>query len=140
MRSAWLILAALIGLRSISVPTASETLMDSGNAFERACSSIDMMGNESVTQVELLHAMACAAYVKGLTDGIDLEIGTLEAEGKAKVPEPYCSKDAGGVEQAQKVRIVLNYIRKNPDKAHLPTVVLFAFAMQEAFPRCPEKK
>jgi hypothetical protein len=140
MRSACLIFVALIGLRATPIPAENETLMDSGNAFDRACSSMATKSKEEMSEIELLHAMACTSYVKGLSDGINLELGLLDAEGKTQVPEPYCSKGTDGIEQVQKVRVVLKYIRNNPEKAHLPTSVLFAFAMHEAFPPCPDKK
>jgi hypothetical protein len=38
------------------------------------------------------------------------------------------------------VRILLKYIRDNPEKAHQPVGALFMFAMREAFPPCPEKR
>jgi hypothetical protein len=112
-----------------------KTLMDSGNAFVRLCSSMEKLdADKEMAEFERVQVMGCAAYVQGLSDGMVFESGFME-NGKIKAPLPYCL--AEGVEVGQKVRITLKYIRDNPAKAHLPTRVLFFYAMGQAFPPCP---
>jgi hypothetical protein len=115
-----------------------ETLMDSGNAFVRLCSSIEKAeADKEMTGFEQLQTMGCAAYVEGLTDGMKFESSLVE-DGRIKAPTPYCLIE--GVTAGQKVRITLKYVRDNPAKAHLPTRVLFFDAMGQAFPPCPARK
>jgi hypothetical protein len=84
-------------------------------------------------------ATVCAAYLMGLSEGIAIE-STFGASGGGKAPIPYCLADTYEVEQGQKVRILLKYIRNNPEKAHMVTAGLFINAMGDAFPPCPARK
>jgi hypothetical protein len=122
----------------VSVEAENEDLSDSGNAFVRFCSLVDKSSKER-TDVEDIQIAACASYVLGLNQGIQSEIAFLRVERKDKIPSPYCSSDYSGKEQGQVVRILLKYIRNNPENADSPTAVLFQLAMREAFPPCPSK-
>jgi hypothetical protein len=114
-----------------------ESVSESGNAFVRTCSSVDAPSGEK-SDLVLAQVAVCAAYVDGLANGIQLELDLLESDGKGKFPEPHCAGD-GRVEVGQMIRILLKYIRDNPEKAHWPTAALFALAMKQSFP-CPIRK
>ena len=137
MRNACLLSLVLIGLGAASVHADDEMLWESGNAFVRFCSVIDKPSNN---QAEVAQGAVCATYVRGLSDCIALEAAFLSAEDKTNAGKPYCSQETSGVEEGQKVRILLKYIRNNPEKAHLPAPILFTYAMREAFPACPKQQ
>jgi hypothetical protein len=80
---------------------------------------------------QLLAANVCLSYVKGLLDGVLLQISLSRSPGHVEL-FPYCV--SGDVSNAQVARILLKYIRANPATAHLSTAALFGSAMKEAFP------
>jgi hypothetical protein len=55
-------------------------------------------------------------------------------------PPFVCEKKTDELEQGRTVKILLKYIRNNPETANQPVGALFMFAMREAFPPCPERK
>jgi Rap1a immunity proteins len=144
MRTCLAFLLVVVGTHLAAAPANSansdENLSDSGNAFVRTCSAIEnTSGTLSTYQQMVLET--CAGYLMGLSDGIKIERSYADARGKgAKAAIPYCLADVYEVEQGQKVRILLKYIRNNPAKAHMVTAGLFIFAMGETFPPCPERK
>lgn len=103
----------------------------SGNAFVRACSGIDKDGKD-VTSLEVIHQVACVAYIAGFMDGVDTEIAFAELKASTKPPAPY--NRPHHLEHGQIVRIVLKYIKDHPEAAHLPTAALAVGALEEAFP------
>jgi Rap1a immunity proteins len=134
MRSACLLLLVMMCLATVPVQTEDKPEFpgDSGNAFIRLCSAVDKPFKE-LTELEQGHAVACLGYVSGLADGIWLELDLLRTDGSPQ-HGPYC--ESGGVEQGQRVRVLMKYIQDNPAKAHLRTSALFGLAMKKAFP-CP---
>jgi hypothetical protein len=140
VRNAFSLLLLVVAVCLAPAAAQDEMLWDSGNAFVRFCSSMDKPSKEG-TGAENLQNAVCASYVSGLDDGVQLELSVFRVESKAKITGKYCySGGIEGIEQGQIVRILLKYIRNNPEKAHDPVPVLFLLAMQEAFPPCPEKK
>lgn len=145
MRKCLALLVLIVGAHLAAAPATlagnDENLSDSGNAFVRTCSGID--NTSKVSDLQQMALGECSAYVMGLTEGILLEKSYAEADahaGGAKVSVPYCVQDTYEVEQGQKVRILLKYIRSNPEKAHMITAGLFISAMGDAFPPCPQRK
>lgn len=142
MRS-WLVLLVIVVVTPLASAPASragkdENLSDSGNAFVRTCSAIE--NTSTASDPQQMAAAGCAAYVMGLSEGITFEASYVGAVVGNRAPLPYCQADTYEVEQGQKVRILLKYIRNNPEKAHMITSALFVNAMGDAFPPCPQKK
>jgi|HubBroStandDraft_6_1064221.scaffolds.fasta_scaffold188667_3 hypothetical protein len=142
MRNAYsLPLLAVAGCRAV-VPAAArdEILYDSGNAFTRECSSMTKQTTE-MTGAEINSNVKCAVYVKGVFDGIQAERTRVSVLDQTKVSTAFfCEDSFNDAENGQVVRILLKYIRDNPEKANQPVGALFMFAMREAFPPCPETK
>ena len=107
----------------------------SGNAFVRLCSVVET--NETETQLETQHGVACIAYVVGLIDGVSKETEFVLAVSNKQPPMPFCLPD--DVENGQIIRITLKYIRNHPEEAHLSTAFLVVQALREAFP-CQAKR
>jgi hypothetical protein len=91
---------------------------------------------EHITQTEIGNTLVCFGYVRGFTSGVEVEKVFAEAKTSRKVPAPFCLPN--DVESGQTVRIVLKYIRNNPEEAHRPTDALILAALGKAYP-CPSK-
>jgi hypothetical protein len=117
-----------------------EMLYDSGNAFVRACSSVAKSAKET-TDVEDTLNVGCIAYVRGLADGVKAERYRVIVLDQTKISDQFfCDKKVDELEGGQAVKILLKYIRNNPETANDPVGALFMFAMREAFPPCLGKK
>lgn len=115
---------------SLSVHAQTSELPDeSGNAFLRACSAIEKAEH---TDLESLHVVSCLSYVKGFMDGVFWEAEFVKANTKQEMRKPFCRP--AGVENAQLVKVLLKYIRDNPEEAHQPTAVLIISALAKAYP------
>jgi hypothetical protein len=134
MRSLALFLLCLLPL---SIQAASDEHpsedIQTGNGFVRSCSDIDAQ-NDQITAWALAHISSCTGYLMGLHDGITLMTLVANQSSKANIREPFCLPDSATL--GQEVRIVLKYIRANPEKAHMDTSLLATKALEIAFP-CP---
>jgi hypothetical protein len=136
MRSNYLLL--LLAITATVIPAScqrEEAFYDSGNAFARECSSMSKQTTE-MTSAEINLNVKCAVYVKGLFDGILAERVLVLDQTRAS-PAFFCEDRFNDTENGQVVRILLKYIRDNPEKANQLVSALFMFAMREAFPPCP---
>jgi hypothetical protein len=106
---------------------------ESGNSFIRTCSAIERVQH---TDLENLHVMACVSYVSGFVQGVDFETLYVKVNTNQEIPKPFCRPKE--VENAQLVKIVLKFIRSNPEDAHEPTAVLIISALAKAYP-CSNK-
>ena len=114
---------------------------DSGNEFLSQCVVIEKadatMSNSST--IEILQGNLCMMYIRGVGDGMEMQKSYLEYTTGAKFQSAYCVPD--GVNSQQLVRVVLKYIRNNPDVAHAPTAELIMKSWAVAFPcSAPEQK
>lgn|ERR1039458_4892107 len=108
---------------------------DSGNAFLRLCSSAEK-DQGTLTDSERQYEIGCMLYIAGFVDGVETGwAGTVADTKQEKLPKPFCRPP---VEHGQMVKIVLKYVRENPEFAHQDTKLLALFAFQKAFP-CPSK-
>jgi hypothetical protein len=116
---------------AVSTPAFANPLDRSGNDFLAKCSALDK--DAGFTDVEMARNMECLSYIRGLIDGATYEIAATDL-GKTKKAEalPFCRPK--GVGDVQFLRAALKYVRDNPEKAHLPTVVLIFAALRNAFP------
>ncbi len=105
---------------------------DSGNAFVRLCSAADEPGNSSFSNEQVVVAMDCMAYVRGVVDGIELSSRLAEFKTKQNALKLFCRPD--NVEGGQMVRIVLRFIRDHPERAQFLTEILILKSMENAFP------
>jgi hypothetical protein len=108
-----------------------ETPVESGNGFVRRCASTEK-DSSAMTDVERGYAAACLFYLNGFVTGVNYGTGFAEEKTKQRVPSPFCIPK--GVETGQLTKIVLKYIRNNPETAHLPTPRLITNALGEAYP------
>ena len=129
MKNLWLI-ALLLCCGSVASARTEEYPDDSGNAFLRLCSIVEQEKTALITG----HELECVFYIKGFVSGVEMEYAaTME---KSAAPMPFCRPE--NTENAQLVRIVLKYVRENPQDAHQLTMYVAMRAFQKAFP-CPFK-
>jgi hypothetical protein len=129
-----LLLIALFALLAVPMFAQTQELPEtSGNAFVRLCSAMDKaLDKEKIT--EGAYVVACLEYIQGFTHGVDYEVAFVQGKTKRIVPAPFCLPD--DVENGQGVRILLKYIRDNPEEANKPTAILIMKALGKAYP-CP---
>lgn len=133
MKNLWLV-ALLLCCGSFASAQTKEYPFQSGNTFLRLCSSVEKeQRNDTETQL----GVGCFLYVAGVVQGIEFGNTTTMAQMKPTVvPKVFCRPD--NVEVGQLVKILLKYIRENPEEAHQDTVFLATWAFQKAF-ACPSK-
>jgi hypothetical protein len=136
MKTLWLVAVALPIFSCGAFAQKVEVLpfVASGNSFLRDCSVVN---KENTTLGEDTGSVACLLYVGGVMQGAELGSGVTRFEAKPMVlPKLFCRPE--NVEMLQAVRIVLKYIRENPEKANNETAALIIMAIREAYP-CPTK-
>mgnify|MGYP006951235648 CR=1 FL=1 len=121
----------LICCSSFAWAQVTETPVESGNGFVRRCASTEK-DSTAMTDVERGYAAACLFYLNGFVTGVNYGTGFAEEKTKQRVPSPFCIPK--GVETGQLTKIVLKYIRNNPETAHLPTPRLITNALGEVYP------
>jgi hypothetical protein len=96
----------------------------------QVCSSVYKIDGDKfkITEDDVANVALFSGYLLGLKEGTEVAF----AGGQM-----FCFPDQG-IELGQQVKIVIKYIKANPEKAHLPTAVLAAHALQRAFP-CSKK-
>jgi hypothetical protein len=120
----WLILSLFGCCTFLSAQTEGH-LFNSGKAFLRRCSTVESKQTES--------GLECILYIAGFVQGVEFgSISTRVETKQATMPMPFCRPD--NVDTAQLVKIVLKYIRKNPEDANQHTMYIALRAFQEAFP------
>ena len=129
---------ALVVFCTLSIPAFSiNHLYDSGNDFLSECSALDK--EASLTSSEMFKNVQCISYTRGLIDGSIHENARINFESKIKLPLPpfpFCLPD--DAKDLQVGRVVLKYIRDNPENAHVATSALVFAALRKAFP-CSRK-
>jgi hypothetical protein len=111
---------------------AMELPSTSGNTYLRVCSVVEK--DKDRTRDDFRHSILCAAYTRGVVDGVVAEDAFQRMIIGKPPTSPFCTPEAADSEQA--IRITLKYIRNNPELAHQTPAVLIIEALREAFP-CP---
>ncbi len=112
-----LLIAASAAGHRVSAASPDVDFAISGNAFLRVC--------EPARQESHLVHITCMAYVTGVGDGADMM-------GERFHEPPYCP--GPDVENGQKYRVVVKYIKDHPERTDLETCVLIVDALRAAFP------
>ncbi len=115
----------LVSVRASAQSASSaepENFATSGNAFLRVC--------EPALQKSAIVHTTCMSYIIGVGDGAE-----MMAERSHQLL--YCPSP--DVENGQKYRIVIKYIKEHPERADSQTRVLIMDALTAAFP-CPPAK
>jgi len=130
---AFCVLSSSLGFAgSYASAQTQEFPFTSGNAFLRLCLGVE---KEQRTPAETQYGTGCLLYISGFVEGVEIgHTATTVQTKQENLPRPFCRPD--NVETAQLVKIVLKYIRENPEDAHQPTGLVALWAFQKSFP-CP---
>jgi hypothetical protein len=133
MKNIWLLLFTVVVLSVPSLAQSEDGPEQSGNNFVRRCSAIDRdKVSQGLKEDELVDVGFCLGYIGGIVNGFTAEWTYSEAYTKHKVPRPFCTPD--GIERGQVGKILLKFIRENPENAHEPTLLLLTKALRKAYP------
>jgi hypothetical protein len=135
MKTLWMFVTVMVLCSGVFAQKADVvSFTGSGNAFLRDCSAAE---KEATTQAELAASIGCTMFVAGVVRGVEFGSGVTRVKAKqTTLPQEFCRPD--DTENGQLVRIVLKFIRENPEKANEETALLVMYAMRNAFP-CPAK-
>ncbi len=109
------------------MPTGNELFQD----CKQAMRAID--GDTALTDMEFVDASHCTGYILGVVDGY----AVTEAAEKARIhfsSSLICLPKTGFMPTPQLVRIVVKFLRGNPERLSEPAALLVLQAMQESFP------
>lgn len=99
-----------------------------GNAVQKDCGAVvSQHDGASIETTELLEGLFCVGYVAGLKDAFRMTPDLLGAK------PLYCPPEAG-VKNDQLVRIVLTFLRDNPNALHESARGSVLVALSRAFP------
>ncbi|WP_085724682.1 Rap1a/Tai family immunity protein [Pseudomonas sp. R37(2017)] len=74
----------------------------------------------------------CLGKIEGTLDGIEMARGYYSASSGKTLPPFICPPES--VTKEQQLRIVVKYLKENPEKLHQHEVTSIALAMASAFP------
>jgi len=119
--------------------SAQNDIAESGNNFLAMCSAIDK-AQDRWDEVDFLHLGVCQGYMEGLQEGIGLAFSFVK-KGEGSLEDlGVCFPSGGTVTTEQMTRVVLKYIKDNPEKAHQRTATLVVLAGKNAFPCAAQKR
>jgi len=121
----------ILWMFSFASPLFSSEFYDSGTEFLKRCSGLDVSDKQLANQHKADH-MACNAYVEGLSDGVAVQHIWSKSHGD-KVPADFCLV-GHNVSRADKLSIVLQYLRDYPERAQLRAAIAVSEALHERFP------
>ncbi len=122
--------AVILCCAALMTAQTKEYPYTSGNAFLRLCGVVE---KDQKTDVEMQQGTNCLLYIAGFVQGAEIGSTTTRVQQKQPaLPQPFCRPD--NVETAQLVKIVLKYVRENPEDAHQDTMLVAMWALQKAFP------
>jgi hypothetical protein len=123
-----------IGLLALSTICAAgqESWEGDGESLLRKCSvQLRVLDGEKVPSAEVVDAATCVGYLWGVHD-MEFTVQMLEAQQKVKVMRHSCVPP--NATTSQMVRVVVKYLRDNPDRLNLPSAILATDAIRSAFP------
>ncbi len=126
------ILMALIGAAQ------SSAQITKGTGFMHECGPAAAISDPGMRALQegarQVNNSACAMYIFGLFDGIQLAPGIAAGQTKNSrtVAATVCTKDPVTAEQLR--NIVVKYIQDHPDQESFETSLLALFAFEQAFP------
>ena len=98
-----------------------------GNELLRQCGPVvKQLNGEKLNPDEQLESLLCAGYLSGFTDSHAIETPSQ--------PRPLYCFPKEGIEVGQQARIVVKYLRENPEILHESARSSIAISFTHAFP------
>jgi len=103
-----------------------------GNSLLTKCSlTVRLLDGEKLSTSDALESTFCTGYITGSHD-TDYMVQMLEEHEKITLMKHSCPPSNASTGQV--VRIVVKYLRDNPERLNLPASVLVADAVRNSFP------
>jgi hypothetical protein len=120
----------LVFLALLSTSFFSQAEGRDGNELLEYCqAAVDVLDNTTTEKINLWKGYSCLSYVQGL---IDMNALYSSGDFKKKDKKYFCIPSA--VTSAQNIRVILKYLKDNPQDLHHPRYVLGVSALRTAFP------
>ena len=101
---------------------------EDGSHYLRVCSAaVKMSDGKELTQEESLGALYCVSYISGFLDSMSLTAKFTKGKRTVCTPERGVSND-------QAARLLVKYLRANPETLHESGRMSLYLALQKAFP------
>lgn len=111
-----------------ALPLLATAQGSDGSAFLQACSAaVKQSDGAQVSQEEAMDALYCASYVSGFLDATSLATATTKGQRNICTPER-------GVTNDQAIRILVKYLRENPQTLHQSGRMSLYISLAKAFP------
>lgn len=105
---------------------------DDGNSLLTFCSlEVRLFDGDSLTGAEQVEAGYCVGYVTAVGDVLTTT-GEIQKDKGIKLIEPVCVPKS--VPTGQVIRVLVKYLKENPEQLHYPADVLTIGALRRAFP------
>lgn len=103
-----------------------------GSSLLTKCSlAVRIFDSEKLPSADAVDGTFCVGYISGIHDA-DYMVQMLEEHEKITLMKHACPPSKASTAQA--VRIVVKYLRDNPERLHLPASVLVTDAVRSSFP------
>jgi uncharacterized protein YoaH (UPF0181 family) len=105
-----------------------------GNSLLQSCDLyVQAADGKPISSGDAVQGSFCTGYLTGILD-FDITLSHLENDksGSKGVIRHICVPD--GVSTGQAVRIVVKWLRNNPERLHYPASVLALAGLRDAFP------
>lgn len=103
-----------------------------GNSLLTKCSlAVRVFDGEKLSSADAAEGSFCMGYLLGSHD-TDYMVQTLEEHGKITLMKHACVPS--NVSTAQIIRVVVKYLRDNPERLNMPAPVLVTDAIRSSFP------
>ena len=102
-------------------------LATDGNRLLQICGPLD---KTEFQPSEMSEVTACTNYIDGVLDALV----ALQSAHPREIKSSVCAPSDSGINPFQGARIVLKYLRDNPDKLHWTASVLVINALHDTFP------
>jgi len=127
-----LLLSVVFLLISGSCVVAQDDWKADGSSLLKKCSlAVRIFDGEKLSSTDAVDGGICTGYLRGSHD-TDFMVQMLEEHQKITLMKHACVPSNSSTEQI--VRIVVTYLRDNPERLNMPGSVLVTDAIRSAFP------
>jgi len=103
-----------------------------GSSLLTKCSlAVRVFDGEKLSSEDVAKGAFCVGYISGNHD-TDFMVQMLEEHQKITLMKHACPPSNASTEQA--VRVVVKYLRDNPERLHMPASILVTDAIRSSFP------
>jgi Ssp1 endopeptidase immunity protein Rap1a len=125
----WLLFLSLVFMVSLCGAQSSD--VDGNQLFERCSAYLKARDNPPLTVKEQVDAGFCLGYMSAIADTNDRDVKAALEDHKA-AERYFCAPSNATIEQL--TRVVVKWIKENPEKMHYNAGVISEAALRAAFP------